>query len=306
MALTKTILCNLALSKIGNSRVQLTDFDSDTGSVKDQCDLHYEPTLHELVRMHTWNCTKERATLVETVPSITDSTDTDFTYNATENGKAQFSNSADDERIRWNSTLSRWEYDSTYSAPFSATYYNEGTGNVPPLTGWLKVSDDSDADWTLTHNYDFGWNYAFLVPSDCLRPLFLTDTTEESTYVKRSIEWTLEDGIIMTNTRPVYLLYIKEPAPADMDSLFAQAFYTLLAYKLAKPVAGDDDLARTILEEFYSVVMPEARRVNGLEGREGPLMDSEWLEATYTSSGSLGSSYPPFGSTTWTESFNWS
>ena len=62
MALSKTDLCNLALSKIGNERLQLTNqtFDLNTGATYKQCSLHYTPTLHELCRMHSWNVTKRR------------------------------------------------------------------------------------------------------------------------------------------------------------------------------------------------------------------------------------------------------
>jgi hypothetical protein len=223
MALTKTILCNLALSKIGNERVQLADFDTDTGKIKDQCDLHYEPTLHELVRMHSWGCTKERVQLVD-------------------------------------------------------------SGNTPT----------------------FGWEYEFDLPADCLRPLFLVPTEEATSVFKPNIDWTVEGRTVLANQEDVWLLYIKEPAPADMDSLFASAFYTLLASKLAVPIAGDQQLYQTILNEFMSVVMPEARRVNAFEGKESPVIDSDWLEATFVSTGSLGSSWPPFGSATWESSYPWS
>lgn len=53
----------MALSKIGNERNQLSNptFSSNTGSIFNQCDLHYEQTLKELVRMHSWNCCKARS-----------------------------------------------------------------------------------------------------------------------------------------------------------------------------------------------------------------------------------------------------
>ena len=81
-----------------------------------------------------------------------------------------------------------------------------------------------------------------------------------------------------------------------MDSLFAQAFYTWLAYKLAIPVAGNEKRANDILDEFTSAVMPEARRVNGFEQYNFATNDSEWLEATQTTASS-GNSYPPFAQT---------
>jgi len=298
----------MALSEIGNERVQLTNavFASNTGKAYEQLDLHYEQTLRELVRMHSWNCTKERASLVETVPLITDSDDVEYTYNATENTKAQFSNSDDTYRITWNSTLDRWEYGSYLSPTFTSINYNEGTGNVPPEEDWLTVVADADAGWTLDLTYDFGWDHAFVIPTDCIRALYLTNTDESMTPLQPRIEWSMEQGIIMTNHSEVYLLYIKEPDPGTMDSLFAQAFYTLLASKLAKPIAGDEQLGVSILKKFHELILPEARRVNAFEGKDSPVVDSDWLEATFTSPSSLGSSWPPFGTATWTTAFPWS
>jgi hypothetical protein len=222
MPLTKTQICNMALSKIGDTRAQLIDVDTDDNSISRQCLLHYEQTLHELVRMHTWNCTKERAKLVD-------------------------------------------------------------TGNTPL----------------------FGWTYEFSLPSDCLRPLYLTPTDDSNRFLKPQIEWNVEERTIVSNHEEVWLLYIKEPAPADMDALFANAFYTLLATKLAKPIVGDSQLGMTIYNEFLSVVMPEARRVNSFEGYDAPVVDSTWLEATITSPSNLGSSWPPFSQSDY-GSFPWS
>lgn len=60
MATTKTDLCNMALSLLGQERMQLTDVDTDSSKVAAQCLLHYETTLEELVRLHTWNCCTQR------------------------------------------------------------------------------------------------------------------------------------------------------------------------------------------------------------------------------------------------------
>jgi len=297
---TKTEICNFALSLIGNERNQLSDFTTDTGKIKDQCDLHYDQTLEELCRMHTWNCCKKRDQLVETVTLITDSNDVEYTYNATENGKAQFSNAADDKRIRYNSTTSAWEY-GTYSSPtFTKVDDVSSTADIPPTTGW----DTGITSLTLT--YDFGWEKEYILPSDCLRPVFLTNTTESQRFLQPMIDWAVEVDRILANYSPVYLLYIKTPLPAEMDTLFLKAFYHLLASKLAIPIAGDEDMSGRILDKFNNFVIPEARRINAFEGKKSPTVDSEWLESTYTSPSNLGSSWPPFGSSTWVTAFPWS
>ena len=225
MALTKTDICNLALSEIGNERVQLTDFDTDTGKIKTQCALHYDRALNELIRMHSWNCCKGRDKLVP-----------------------------------------------------------------------VDVSDDDTY---------FGWTYASPFPSDCIRPLFVSNTDSSYERVREHIQWTVQGNEILTNYESVWLSYVKEPTIAEMDPLFIKAFYTLLASALAKPIAGDRDLKRELYDEFLNVILPEARRVNGFEGYEVPMVDSEWLEAGYTSPSSLSQSWPPFASGADYGSFNW-
>jgi hypothetical protein len=283
----------MALSLIGNERARLTDstYANNTGKVKDQFDLHYEQTLKELVRMHSWNCTKERAKLVETVTTITDSNDVDYTYSTTYNGKAKFTDGAT-KYIQYNSTTSKWENNAAETV--------SSTADLPPKTGW------SNSSFTLTFTYDFGWEREFIVPSDCLRPMYLTNTTTATTYLKPYVDWTIEVDRIRTNTTPSYLLYIKQPTEATMDPLFAKCFYYLLATKLAKPVAGDEALGTEIMQQLEAVILPEARRVNGFEGKDPIVVDSDWLESTYTSGSAIGSSWPPFGAATWTTSFSWS
>lgn len=214
----------MALSKIGDTLSQLTDADlsGDLTSIARQCNLHYEQTLHELVRMHSWNCTKERAKLVD-------------------------------------------------------------SGSTPT----------------------FGWEYEFDLPSDSLRPLYLTPQQESEAFLRPMIDWRVEGDVILANQEDVWLLYIKEPTPAVMDPLFAQAFYTLLASKLVVPIGSKATNAQELLTEFMQVIMPEARRVNSFEGKESPVVDSDWLEATYTSPSNLGSSWPPFASSSY-GSFPWS
>ena len=52
---SKTDLCNLALSQLGSDRLQLADFSSDTGTIKDTVNLFFPSVLEELTAMAAWN-----------------------------------------------------------------------------------------------------------------------------------------------------------------------------------------------------------------------------------------------------------
>jgi len=222
MALTKTVICNLALSEIGNYRNQLTDFDTDTNSVAVQCQLHYPRAVEELVRMHTWNCAQFRTQLT------------------------------------------------------TSAY----TGH--------------------------GWDYTATIPTGSLRVIALATSSTSTRLLVPNSEWVVENGNIRTNHEDPYILYMKEPEPANMDSLFSQALYTLLASKLAVPVMGDGgyDVKRALLDEFLNMIMPEARRVDGFEENLDDQIYSDYLSATFDST-SGANSWPPFASGIDYGTFSW-
>jgi len=215
MALTKTDIINLAFSKLGSERLTLTDAEITANELSHAktANLHYTYTLHELVRMHKWNCCKARVKLT-------------------------------------NSTTS--------SAPLFE--YKE------------------------QHN----------LPSDYIRSTYVTDTDSVYEYGKSRIDYSVEGDKILSNHKELWMCYVKEPAPSAMDSLFAQAFVVLLAGRMAIPITGDFAQYKLLLQEFDTVIMPEARRINAFEKQDLPTVDSAWLESTYTSGSSYSNSYPPF------------
>jgi len=202
MATTKTDICNLAISLLGDERLQLADVDADGTKAADQCLLHYDITLEELVRIHTWNCSKKR-----------------------------------DE---------------------------------------LTTSDYAE----------HGWDKEATLPSDCVRPLELTDDDTHYKNLIYRIDWAIEGRKVLSNYEKNYLLYQAIPAIADMDSLFLRSFYTLLASKTAVALKADGwKIRKALIEEYEFVILPEARRVNGFEGDERQIIDSEWLDATLSGNG---------------------
>jgi hypothetical protein len=198
MAISKTDVCNMALSLIGDERFQLADFDTDTGKSKRQCALHYDTTLEEVTRLHSWNCSKKRDEL------------------------------------------------------------------------------------TVTAYTEHFWDNQATIPSDSIRILTLTNDDTFYRMLRFNTDWAIEGGLILSNSSGMFILYQKIPTIDEMDSLFLRAFYTSLAVKLSIPLTGDRKIRSDLLAEFEQIIMPEARRVNGFEGYEHPVVDSEWLEATIT------------------------
>lgn len=307
----KTTISNLALSEIGNDRNQLANFDTDTTSVSAQCRLHYDPTLEELVRMHSWNCCKTRTQLgafeinIAIGSTITaqggfsgdlSATGTDLngrpTYTTGTSATNGYVNlEYDDTNSRWTLTLG---YGGGNQAPItlSSTTYN-------PNGDYNSGSSAATGATITIVKPKFEYDYSYRIPSNSLRLFYVTDDSNSYKFLKPRVDWNREGDSIITNYTPLYACYEIAPDPSQMDSLFAKAFYTMLGSKLAVSVMGDTALSNQLLTKLYQIILPEARRVNGFERSDPPLIDSEWLEATYTSNGSFNSSYPPFSQTSY-------
>ncbi len=324
MSLTKTKLCNLALSKLGSDRLLLSSFDTDTGILKDTVDLHYTPTLEELTRMHSWNCCKKRNELspyrLKLTPPTTVNSGSSFLTIATEatsqpvnstytnypkyDFNGGFTSAVSDDNQ--GGTLSRTAGSATTvdNDKWQLSYYDASSSYT--IT---KTTNSLDPSGTYTHTAgdfivekikpEFEYDYQYLIPSDAIRSFYLTNSSETYKFMKPRVDWVIEGNSILTNESKIYLCYDGVPEPTAMDSLFAQAFVTLLASRIATTVTGDRGLSLNLLEEFNRVIMPEARRVNGTERLDPPTIDSEWLESTYTSNSSYSNSYPPFSQTSY-------
>ena len=211
MSYTKVQIANLALAKVGDEAGQISSFTQDSKEAN-LVNKFYEPSLREVLRMHTWNCAMAR----------------------------------------------------------------------------VEMTQDTETP-------AFGWDHQYSLPADCLRPLKLFRTSSSQRFVKEKVEWRVEGRKVLTNYDQVYLLYIKLlEDPNQMDDLFIRCLYTQLAIKLAFPLTEDTQMVRMLEDEMNSVILPEARRVNSFEGYEVPSVDSEWIEATYTSNSAYTQSFPPF------------
>tara|TARA_E500000318_G_scaffold16111_1_gene16417 strand:+ start:968 stop:1912 length:945 start_codon:yes stop_codon:yes gene_type:complete len=305
MALTKVTLTNLALSKIGSDRLQITDFDNDTTIAGSQARLHYDVTLEELARMHSWNCCKKRTQvgafkinlLVGGGISILGGFEGNLTATGTDsNGRPTYTTGTsgtngyvnlvyDNDNSRWQLTMG---YNNSNSISYlSSTIYNPNGNYNGGASQYIGV--------TITVvKPEFEYDYSYRIPSDAERSFYVTDSSAVYNYIKPRVDWHREGNAILTNEPKLFLCYDAIPEPNDMDSLFAKTFYTMLAMKLAVPITGDRDLEVSLLKEIDSVILPEARRVNGFERQDPPTIDSEWLEATVISPSSLSNSWPPF------------
>ena len=302
---SKTIATNLALSKLGQDRLQISDFDSDNTIAGVQARLHYDPALEELTRMHTWSCCKKRTQIgpykVQIVNGLTFGSTTVIleATGTSASGRPIFDSVAPNPVIASDTNgYIKLEFDEdnggrwklTRRQSTTRTHFVTSTEYSPTLT----FESGGDIGTVTIVKPEFEYDYQFRIPSDAQRSVYTTDQSSSYRYAKSNFAWKREGNAILTDFSPLYICYEAIPATTDFDPLFGNAFTSYLAYKLAMPVTGDKELALLLQKEFQEIVLPEARRINGFERNESPNIDSEWLEATYTSASSSITSYPPF------------
>jgi hypothetical protein len=128
----------------------------------------------------------------------------------------------------------------------------------------------------------FGFSYQFQLPADCLKPLDVSPEQQEWRSLRLNVEWFIEGRAVLTNYEQLYMLYVSNMADlTTADPLFIAALYTNLAIKLCYPLNENRLLVKDLMNEYETIIMPEAKRANTMEGNEFPAIDSEWLEASY-------------------------
>lgn len=88
--------------------------------------------------------------------------------------------------------------------------------------------------------------------------------------------------------RIVYVEYIWQED--DIDNWSRKAVYALsvnLASKIITGVTNDTKGKIDLINEFNSLVMPQARSIDGAEGKPRPIFTSEWLRARQGGSGGV-------------------
>lgn len=291
MASTQTDICNLSLSLLGDERLQFTDIDvAPSTKITRQCLLHYDTTLEEVTRLHTWNCSKKRTELASTESgdnpqSVTpfdagDTTwNTDLIFVDTFNGAPRYSEDGTTSSTKIGSyNGATWELIDESS---NIDYTNPETGLEFPQTGWVVGLGTTPAPEVNLNSF-FNWDTFAKIPNDSIRLITLSNNRTFYRMLRFTVDWQVEGDFILSNSSAMLLLYQIIPPIAEMDALFLRAFYTALAIKLAIPLTGDRKIRQELQAEFEQIIMPEARRVNGFEGYEHPVVDSEFLEATIT------------------------
>lgn len=108
------------------------------------------------------------------------------------------------------------------------------------------------------------FDYAYQLPSDCLRAIAINDDEEET---QDDFELASE-GRLFTNADTVNLRYIKDVETVTRwDAAFVDAMALKLAVKTCKTITGSDERVESLTRAFQGLSLPSAKAADSREGR---------------------------------------
>jgi hypothetical protein len=121
---------------------------------------------------------------------------------------------------------------------------------------------------------DGEFQYLYEVPSDFLRPAWLTYDGKPDGEAIRWTKWS--DGIRSNFSGPLKMPYVANLIdPNDFDALFTKAFAAALAVPVAHALTGKASMVQ-VAQQAYEKAIADARRVNSFM-KIGRVPELSWL-----------------------------
>lgn len=124
---------------------------------------------------------------------------------------------------------------------------------------------------------EFDFDQQFLLPADCLRPIFPNSPRPD---------WVVENGKILTNEGDTLnLRYIKRLTdPNEMDTCFSDVFAHELAKRIAEKVT-QSATKRKLSKEDWEDAWKRAAKANAFEKLPEEQEESSWVQSRVTGPG---------------------
>lgn len=126
---------------------------------------------------------------------------------------------------------------------------------------WNFAMARADISSLLQATPEFQWDFAYKLPIKCLRVVELYGTDNE---------WVREGNNLLTNKEEeIFIRYIKQvTTTGDFPPVFVNSLATRLAAELVAKLKGDKNMRLELLKELEGVLLPDARRLNAIEGEK--------------------------------------
>lgn len=247
---------NMALRQLGAAPLTATTDDVESARILDDI---YDMIRDEVLTAHPWNFAVRRATLTELGGVIST-----WTASGTTN-VWQAALTTEPAVVKFDGTTGT---EQASVAGCDTEYYWYWASNV------LYVYSTSDPDTAYTTIFaqipEFDYDYAFSCPTDYLRIIRTSLTSEE---------FKIENDRLFTDESSVKVLYIAQITDTtEFPAYFISALATRLAAEIAYPITNSTTLAEAKLKE-YQIKLKQAKQIDGQEGTLEKQEDTSWIDS---------------------------
>lgn len=168
-------------------------------------------------------------------------------------------------------TINNLQTDQTAEANACRVLYPLMRDELESAHMWNFAMARADISSVLQATPGFQWDFAYKLPVKCLRVVELYGTDNE---------WVREGNNLLTNQEEeIFIRYIKQvTTTGDFPPLFVNSLAVRLAAELAAKLRGDKNMRLELLKELEDVVLPEARRLNAIEGKKPRSKDEQAMD----------------------------
>jgi hypothetical protein len=268
--MTKTEICNLALSLVSANTA--TDIDADSTPQAEAVRRWFVPARDEALASHPWNFATKRARLTLTWTALS--------------GVALADNGSGLIRVTHN-THSMQTGDRIHMRNVQGVPAANGTWYITRIT--QHIFDLQDSVFSGTHTSGTGewllapltgWDYQHTIPSDSLR---VVRVNGEEGNEEDSQPYAIEQGLLLTDADIVELRYVyQNTTVTTWTQDFINAFAYLLASYIASEIIKSTDKSEQMRRQFEGIIAPQKRRTDARSGkgrRLQPVYDSDLIRA---------------------------
>jgi len=258
MALTDAeVIYNKALGLIGEYKITEGDITSKQAVL---CIRYYTDARDETLSAHPWNFAKERVILYEYTDRPIFGYDRKYAKPSDCLRVLSVDDSLGSDVSRKQAGIPAWEVEGDYIL--------SDAGATPP-------------SWSSDKDYYAGQFFSY----DDITYEVLVTHTSDTTGADSDAQIAVDVAAANIESkggdyRIVYVEYIWQED--DIDNWSRKAVYALsvnLASKIITGLTNDTKGKVDLINEFNSLVMPQARSIDGAEGKPRPISTSEWLRA---------------------------
>lgn len=253
--MTKTEICNLALSLLSANTA--TDIDTDSTPQAEAVRRWFAPARDECLASHPWNFATKRARLTLTWTALSG-------VALAGNGSGEIRVTATSHGLTTGQRIHMQDVEGVTAAngTWYVTVINSSTFDLDDSV-FAGTHTSGTGKWIVAPLH--GWDYKHTLPTDNLRVVRVNgyEGNEED-----SAPYAIEESVLLSDDTIIDLQYVyQHTTVANWTQDFINAFAALLASYVAAEITESVGRGETLRKQFEAIVAPQKRRNDARSGK---------------------------------------